>query len=368
MPSGTLIHIVPQLPPNVGGVADYAVILGRRVAEQTDGGVRSVYVQAGKKQGKAPAEALDSRDVAGRQSPEALAEAAGAYAEQAERAAVVLHYVGYGYQQRGCPHWLMRAVRQMRAGRPALRLVTMFHELYATSWKPWTSPFWFSLLQRYITSRIARRSDGLMTNREVFGEKLRAMAGGATPVRVSPTFSNVGEPGTLPAYDEREPYAVVFGGAGRKAATYGQHGAALNRALRRMDVERIVDIGTPVRDAVTAGLMLPVETCGVLPAEEVSRHLQRASVGVLRVGLHCITKSGVWAGHAAHGLPTLCIAERHPAGPFDEGKHFLLLDARAQAGSARAERAAISRRVKQWYKEHGHSRHAARALLSLVEQ
>jgi hypothetical protein len=42
-----LIHIAPELPPTVGGVADYAVILSRRLVEVSDGTVEPVLIYAG---------------------------------------------------------------------------------------------------------------------------------------------------------------------------------------------------------------------------------------------------------------------------------------------------------------------------------
>jgi hypothetical protein len=360
-----LIHITPQLPPNVGGIADYAVILGRRVAEQSDGHVQSAYVQAGSKDNDAPADDLDSIDLADQRSSQALAEAVGAYAEEPERAAVLLHFVGYGYQQRGCPLWLVRALKQLRAERPSVRRITMFHELYATSSKPWTSAFWTMPVQRYIASKVARLSDGLLTNRQKAGQWLHEQVHGQ-PVRVSPTFSNVGEPETLPSYTEREPYAVLFGGAGRKTTTCVQHSAALGRALRRMGVKRIVDIGTPVQDSAADALPLPVEAKGVLPAKEVSTCLRRASVGVLRYPLDFITKSGIWAGYAAHGVPPLLVAQRQPVETLEEGRHFMLLDALNGEVPDERQRGSASRTVKQWYDEWSHSRRAASKLVRLL--
>jgi len=362
-----LIHIAGPLPPNLSGVGDYAVILGRCVAEQTEGGVQSAYVQAGYKKSDAPIDALESVDVAGRQSAEALVGAVDALAGDAERVAVLLHYVGYGYHRRGCPVWLWRAWRRLRARRSSVTLITMFHEVVASSRKPWTSVFWLAPVQRALAARIARLSDGIMTNRAASAEKLRTWAGETTPVRVSPTFSNVGEPDALPPYEEREPYAVVFGGAGRKAAMYERHGPALGDALRHMGVERVVDIGTPVPSDAADALALPAEAKGVLPAKEISAHLRQAAVGVLRYPLHCLTKSGLWAAYAAHGVPTVVLAERQqPAGKLESGRHFALLDALAGESVMADRRAAMSQAVKRWYEERGHSQRAAMVLEELL--
>lgn len=363
-----LIHITPQLPPNVGGVADYAVILGARVTEQTEGHVQSVYIQAGSKRGEAPAAAFDNTNLAGRLSAEVLAKAVRGYADEAEHAAVLVHYVGYGYHRRGCPWWLLWALQRLQAERPALRLLTMFHELYATSRKPWTSVFWLSPVQRYVAFRIANLSDGLMTNREPSTEELRKWTSNAPPVCFSPTFSNVGEPETLPPYDEREPYAVVFGRAGQKAALYEQHGQQLSQALRHMAVERIVDIGTPTPDEALGRLALPVEVKGVLPEREIAASLRQAAVGILKRRLAVITKSGALAAYMAHGVLPLVVTRGSSRGLLREGEHFITLR-RARRQNARwpsEEHRQLGRQGYLWYQQKAHSRHAAAALRSLL--
>lgn len=42
-----IIHIAPELPPKVGGVADYNAILSRRLVEVSDGTVEPVLIYAG---------------------------------------------------------------------------------------------------------------------------------------------------------------------------------------------------------------------------------------------------------------------------------------------------------------------------------
>ena len=362
-----LIHIAPQLPPNLNGVGDYAVVLGRRVAEQTDGRVQSAYVSAGIAGGEPPHPSLDHVDLAGQPSAGALCQAVRSCAEGAERACVLLHYVGYGYQRRGCPLWLVRALRRLRSKRRELRLVTMFHELYATSRKPWTSVFWLSPAQRYVAARLARLSDGLMANLASSAGWLRGQVNGQ-PVRFSPTFSNVGEPEALPDDGEREPHAVAFGAASRRSALYEQHGAALSQALKRIGVEKIVDIGPPVSETSLRSLTLPVERAGFLPAEEVSRRMKRTSVGVLRYDLNCMTKSGIVASYAAHGLLPVVAPHRKPVEAEPEQPYVLLERLVAPDPPDEKELAATRRRAKKWYDAQVHSKRAARRLTTILDE
>lgn len=362
-----LIHIAPELPPTVGGVADYTTILSRRLLEVSDGALEPVLVHAGKASTESIEGEFPTVDLSGKQSASALADTVRDLAEETDgRAIVLLEYSGYGYAKRGTPLWLARGLRQLNNRWTDLTLVTMCHELYATSRKPWESVFWLSPVQRYITSQIARLSDGILTNRRASARKLREMTDEETPIRVCFTFSNVGEPRVLSSYEEREPYAVIFGGAGRKAVTYEQHSAVLGRALRRMGVERIVDIGTTVGESAFTELGLPVKAVGVLSAAEVSAYLQRASVGVLQYPLHCLTKSGLWASYAAHGVPPVLIADRQLAEGLEEGRHYVLLSDLEDEVPSESQRRAISCTVKQWYDEEAHSQRAARIVLDLL--
>jgi hypothetical protein len=76
---------------------------------------------------------------------------------------LLLHYVGYGYAKRGCPLWLVAALRQWRQAKSSRRLVTMFHEVYASSNRPWNSQFWTSSTQKKIATDLVNCSDLVMT-------------------------------------------------------------------------------------------------------------------------------------------------------------------------------------------------------------
>src|SRR6202008_598407 len=77
---------------------------------------------------------------------------------------VVLQFSGYGFGRRGLCGWLLDELDQARtAFRGTLRLVTVFHELFAVG-PPWRSAFWLAGLQARIAARLARSSDALWTN------------------------------------------------------------------------------------------------------------------------------------------------------------------------------------------------------------
>jgi len=364
MKSIRLIHIAPELPPAVGGVADYTAILTRRLVEESGAAVDPVLVHAGRQ----PADAIDVDvsvvDLSGQCSASALAETIGCHARgEEEQAVVVVEYAGYGYAKSGAPPWLLRGIRRACAAND-LQLITVFHELYGTSLRPWTRTFWAMPVQYYIASRLADLSDGLTANWARVERWLTRRVDG-TPVYLSPSFSNVGEPASLPPFSEREPYAVNFGGAGKKAQLYKDHGTEVSQLLQRREIERIVDIGPTVPESVTTSLSVPVDRRGVLPKEEVSACLQRASLGLLNYGLHCLRKSGVWGAYAAHGVPTVLTAKRTTIETLKEGEHFVLQDTISSSDHYQLD--VISQAVRQWYDEYAHSKKAAHRILSIVD-
>src|ERR1700674_1080326 len=146
---------------------------------------------------------------------------------------VLLHYVNYGFERRGCPRWLVDGVALWRAGAPGRRLVTYFHEVYASG-PPWRSSFWASPAQRRLAAPLLRASDGAATSLPLYGRML-ARWRPSPPVLVMPVFSTVGEPATVPPPGERGPRAMlVFGGAGNRRRAYGELREVLAAACRAL--------------------------------------------------------------------------------------------------------------------------------------
>jgi hypothetical protein len=183
---------------------------------------------------------------------------------------------------------------------------------------------------------------------------------------MTPTFSNVGEPKEVPAYEKRDPYAVLFGGQGMKRRLFDQHSKAIEGTLTELGVERILDIG-PNASLSDFSLTVPIEQRGVLPAAEISELLKNASAGLLGHSLHCLTKSGVWASYAAHGTPPLIAGNGHASEGLMDGKHYLRLDREHRRGKPKNYLLpSIARNVHEWYETKAHSSQAARHLIDLL--
>jgi hypothetical protein len=223
---------------------------------------------------------------------------------------VLLHYVGYGYAPDGAPRWLVEALERWRSQHRGSRLVTIFHEVYASG-PPWRRAFWHFAAQRRLAARLFRLSDAAVTTVDLYAEIL-SQWGPREKITVLPVFSTVGEPQTVPAPGERNQTIALFGGAGNRRRAYGRFRADLERAVRTLEITEILDLGAPA-DAPSRVAGIPVRQLGVLTASEVSGHLLQASAGFLSYPPALLGKSTVYAAYCAHGVLPVCAAPR-PAG------------------------------------------------------
>jgi hypothetical protein len=285
---------------------------------------------------------------------------------------VLLQYVGYGYQKRGCPVWLVRGLEKWRKQKAEINndeepdtsqlsqfpisalpnLVTMFHELYATG-PVLRSSFWTSPVQRWIAKSLARMSGHCFTNLNIYGRVLiKFNAGKESRVTVLPVFSNVGEPEHLPDWNVRQPRMIVFGSAVQRRKVYFEYAADLEKACQAMGLEEIVDIGAPFE---IPQLSVRVSQRGILPASEVSREMLAARAGFFAYPAAYLGKSGVFAAYAAHSLVAVTFETnwmRNKDG-LKIGKHYLRSN---EINDCDAEKIAIH--MHHWYREHGAKRQA----------
>jgi hypothetical protein len=316
------------MPPPAEGVGSYAQELGRALAERR--GIETVFHAAAVPPPRRRAAALE----------EALA--------RAEPAAVLLHYANYGYQRRGCPFWLLRALRRWRRGGPGRRLVTVFHEVYATG-PPWRSSFWTQPLQKGIAAGTARASDALVTSLDLWVHRIGSAAA-PEKTAVTPVFSTVGEPAAVPSLAARAPRLVLFGGRGARGRAYGELGDALSAACRALGVHEIADVGPPLDTPRDEAGGVPVRRFGVLPAAEAGALLLESRAGFVAYPPFFLPKSTIFAAYCAHGVLPVCAWPRPvPDGEVAAGRHYLCPggdgDFQAIASAARA-----------WYDSHSLSR------------
>ena len=380
-----VLHVVPRLPPSPDGVGGYAQALARGLAER---GVVSSFLAPG------TGSVVSSFLAPGTASGESVADhGAEALAERlaASGADVVwVHYVNYAYQRRGCPAWLVDGVARWRAAAPGRRLVTYFHEVYASG-PPWRSSFWLGPLQRRLAARLLAASDGAATSLALYRRLLERLARPARPagappsILVLPVLSTVGEPEAVPVFAAREPRTlVVFGGAGNRARAWGAGREALAAACRALAIDKILDLGPPLPPGQLPAWLggVPVLALGELPPAQASAALLTCCAGFLSYPPPLLAKSTVYAAYCAHGLLPVCTwpgdaagdpAERPPC--WDPAAEPLPSDTAGRAdptgttdpaGSADpAALAALASHAHAWYRGHdlAHQSAAFHALL-----
>jgi hypothetical protein len=350
-----ITHIATGLPPQIDGVGDYACQLAAAMRMH---GVESRFVvppaEAAPTAGAFPVTVLMQRAASD------LADALEAGSPQT----VLLHFSGYGYAESGMCWWLVDGLRRWKSGAEGRRLITVFHELYATG-LPWQRSFWTALPQRRIARGLAAISDAAVTTSARAAATLARWCPNLRLV-LNPVFSNVGECSAPPPLQSRGPFGVIFGKEASRRRAYaalrkGDYGIA--KGLRRLGVERVWDIGPLVpTPAAVAGL--PVEPLGPLASAAVSARLAQARVGLADYPLHVLTKSGIMAAYFAHGLLAVNTSTvgRLP-GDLKEGRHFV---GPARLADPRVDGQAVATEGHGWYCGHGRDA-TAKAILSLLQ-
>ena len=302
----TVIHICPQLPPAVCGVGDYALVLGRRM-EDLGSDIQCRWIACGWK----AAAAKEARKGANSESSSSRAQGMWSAINTMSGGAVgqtilILHYSGYGYDRSGAPTWLAEAIERRTQQAETYKVVTVFHELFATG-LPWQRAFWLSGKQRRVAARIARASDAVVTNRESSAKWLEQQTGRALgSVPHIPVSSNIGEPATILPWDERPRVAVLFGQAKFKAPFFTGHRAKQTAELcRQHAITTWIDIGPAGASEHTAlsRAGIRVQRLGYLPAASAAAHFANARFVLFDYFPGYLAKSSVLAAAAAHGVP-----------------------------------------------------------------
>ena len=348
-----ILQIVPQLPPTISGVGDYAWLLAKQL--RAAHGIRTRFIVCGYgSEGEAQRE-LDGFPVY-QLKEQSAGELLRALAAEGMPQTVLLHYVGYGYEKRGCPAWLVNVLRAWREASNSRRLVTMFHELYAFG-PPWSSAFWTSPIQRRIAARIARLSSACATNMRRYANWLGSRAPQhAGTIKVLPVFSNVGEPAQVPAYHERPARLAVFGTPGWRRDAYTKHRDSLERVCAQLGLTEIVDIG-PDCGAVP-NLRVPCVQKGSLPADQFSREFLSCRAGFFSYPVPFLGKSGVFAAYAAHGLLPITHAANLEGSEdgLEPSQHFIVAAPSFAADDGTCS--LVAGKAFNWYLAHGIALHA----------
>ena len=240
----TMLHIVPQLPPAMDGVADFCANLRRHWPDPEWRWQFAVLHGLKATQAIWPEVPVHS-----------FSPSVGGLTDILSRSGadvVVLHYVGYGYQPKGIPIWLPTALAQWRSVTGG-RLMTMFHELYADG-APWQSAFWVKPWARRIIARLVAASDTWLTSCQRYHDRL-VKEFGAEPERGSRVLigSNVPRAAEIdlerlwPFEFGRKLRVVLFGFPNTRRAALQRHANLLGALVQADMVESGTDPGARFR-------------------------------------------------------------------------------------------------------------------------
>ena len=270
---------------------------------------------------------------------------------------LILHFSGYGFQKRGLCFWLLREIENSRRvlGHQ-MRLVTMFHELFASG-PPWRSAFWLSSMQAWIARRIARASDALWTNTELHARWLRQQVEASASIEVQPVFSNIGEPNVAAPAMVRTLRLVVFGAPSTRSRALKllpRHAAR----LRSQGITEVVEVGSgPAFPWVDEALSH--RFIGRLEVAQVNELLQDSAYGLIDYPPKYLGKSSVFAAYAVHGCVTLNTADPTPD---NDGlrcdRHFSALPSAREIPQDAVARQRVCDAARMWYEQHSLARQA----------
>lgn len=353
------IQIVPALPPVANGVGDYGLTLGSEMRAQF--GLETLFVVAsGESQGPGQVEGFGARRLAAR-SAEMLTEILCEAQQDMGGASVLLHMSGYGYSKRGCPFWLLEGLRRWKRKRPEGRLVTMFHELYATA-PPWRTTFWVSPAQQMVVGGIARLSDAAVTNIQRYRDRLERFDPSKTgKIELLAIPSSVGEPASPCELSVRAKRLVVFGLPASRRRAYGTRLAEMQWACEQFGIEEVHDVGPGFEGIPERIGSAPVRRHGRMDAGELSALLLQSTVGFLDYFPGYLAKSAVFAAYCAHRVIPVTPAD---VGSEDEivcQTHYYNLSGaiqERQAALGAQQLQAIADASWTWYQPHSLRNHA----------
>ncbi|MDS3859245.1 hypothetical protein RIF25_00350 [Thermosynechococcaceae cyanobacterium BACA0444] len=339
-----LLQIVPDLPPSVNGLGDYALNLARPLYSNygivTEFAVGNPNWKSTDRPGYV--ENFKATPVQSRKA-DALVELIK------DHEIVILHYVGYGYAKRGCPFWLVHGLEEWKKQRNC-KLITMFHELYASGTIQ-SSAFWLHNIQKKICQNILSISQASITSNRHYVELLQKLQNNTELKILSlPVFSNVGEAAYNKPLIERDKHLIIFGGKSKRRLIYKNSVDKLNFVCNSLDITKIIDIGEPISGINYDIINIDVMCIGKQERNIICYYLTNSMAAFLSYPSNVLAKSTVFAAYCSHGIiPILETKYQKVKDDIAYGTHYLTP---SSSFENLHELQTISNQVFDWYQSH----------------
>jgi len=292
-----ILQIVPQLPPSINGLGDYAFNLANQLLLQSN--VNTTFLVCDPKW-----EGTDSINEFKIKKLQKT-EISTLLNEINQFQLILLHFVGYAYAKRGCPKWLVDGIKKWKSTNSKNKLITMFHEVYATSYFPWQSSFWLSYFQKELAKKLFILSDKSVTSNIEYANMLDSQDSFINEkIKILPVFSNVGESGEKNLLEQRNKQMVIFGGRKNRENTYLNSKNTLKEICKELNLNKVLDIGPELKIKNFTIPNIEISSLGVLSSNEISQTLSSSVVGCLHYDPRYLERSGIFAAYCAHGLLT----------------------------------------------------------------
>ncbi len=311
----------PELPPTIGGLADYTAHL---IANWP--GAQEFDVM------------IPRRETFRANLP-------------TQNGTVLLQYSAYGFDRYGYPRWLLDALLDWKRKSDG-RLCVMFHEIW-TFWPWWNKNFVIQMFHRRAITRLLRAADAVFTTTASQADYLSRLAPGCN-VRVLPVGANV-VPTAAPPTSRERGMAVLFGMQGTRVRALRETAGDWRALVPSGRIERIVAVGGGTLNALDAEEKALLEALqlrsgfrqlGAKNAREVSAILASAEFGIAAQDPLSYTKSGTFMAYAAHGLNIL---SKHAAPAAKEPTCLLTSPAELSVGLADVELHRRGQKLRAWY-------------------
>jgi len=341
--NNSITIFVPDFPPHIDGIGDYAYLLAKQLKKNTDTNIE--FIVAGNT--TYPFKEYDGFKVYFLQ--EKTSNALLELLQSIPVSILHLHYVGYGYAKRGAPFWLYKGLQKWRHNEEYI-LITTFHELYAKTIKPWTSSFWNQWFQKWVCKKIFLISEYSISSRIAYAQRLQKFSL-TKKITTLPVFSNLQELNSPIALGERKKQLVILGSAASRSNIYIKYSYVIDDICNKFQFLSIIDIG-PLCKSLPR-LKTPIIEMGILKAEEISAILSNSYAGLMGAySSNYFAKSGVFAAFTAHAV--LVIALETSIQEQDgilANHHFITKE------TSELKFEAISKAGYDWYEQHSLQKH-----------